>query len=139
MNSGEAENLASRAVARAALLCPKCMAAMEPCEGAADPQAGPRWASAEEMAAAAKAYADFISANLHTELQAIRKAASLSVYELARRTGLDRQTLGPIDSGSTKPTPHTTARIAFVLHGGLAGWGLHFDALLRSRREKRQP
>ena len=83
------------------------------------------------LARAAKGYADFVCEQLPLAIQEMRAEDNLSVFALARCCGLDRQTLGAVDSGATKPTPHTTARLAYVLCGGLTGWGLHFDTLHR--------
>ena len=88
-----------------------------------------RWADEEAQTAAAKAYADFYSDNLKPGIQAMLGDEGISAYRLAARLGMHLQTIGPITKGDSKPTPHTTARMAFMLCGGLTGWALHFDAL----------
>jgi len=81
------------------------------------------WDNAVEQGRAAKAYADFVCANLPAGIRTMRgERGGMAMCDLARRTGLDRQTVGPVNNGDTMPTPHTTARIAFVL---CAGHGFH--------------
>lgn len=140
MNNEELLIEAGRTVGLAGWLCPRCMARAERWTGHAGAPEVRRWKSAEDEARVATAYADFVCAELSPFMQAMCRDAEKTVFSLSPRMGLDRQTLGPVVKGDTKPTPGTMARIAFVLRGGLTGWALHFDTLLlRSTGQRRQP
>jgi hypothetical protein len=88
-----------------------------------------RWADEEAQAKAAKAYADFYHRNFAPGIEAMLRDDGSNPGRLAARLGMDRQIIGPIAKGEAKPTPRTTARMAFLLRGGRTGWALHFDAL----------
>ena len=127
---------AGRAVASAGWLCACCR---NRAERWVDHAGGPevrRWADEEAGAQAAKAYADFYHQNFAPGIEAMIKDEDISAYRLAARMGMDRQTIGPIVNGDNKPNVHTTARMAFLLRGGLTGWALHFDALFLRRLAK---
>ena len=95
-----------------------------------------RWADEEAGAEAARAYADFYADNFAPGIEAMLGDEDISTYRLAARLGMKSQTIGPIVKGAHKPTPHTTARLAFLLRGGLTGWALHFDALFLRKLAK---
>ena len=120
---------AGRAVAAAGWLCACCR---NRAERWVDHAGGPevrRWADEQAQAEAAKAYADFYSNHFAPGIRAMLADGDMSACRLAERSGMDRQTICPIVKGDSKPTPHTTARLAFLLRGGLTGWALQFDAL----------
>src|SRR4051794_1398119 len=50
-----------------------------------------------------------------TQLQSLREAAGLSQYELARRTGLTRQTLSRLEMGDREPGWETVQLLAKAL------------------------
>ena len=95
-----------------------------------------RWADEEAGAEAARAYADFYCENFAPGIEAMLKDEDIKPYRLSKRMGMKSQTIGPIVKGNHKPTPHTTARLAFMLRGGLTGWALHFDALFLRKLAK---
>jgi hypothetical protein len=131
---------AGRAVASAGWLCACCRNRAERWVGCAGGPEVRRWADEERGAKAAKAYADFYSDHFAEGIGAMMKDDDdLSAYGLAARLGMHLQTIGPITKGENKPTPHTTARMAFILRGGLTGWALHFDTLFLQTVAKSAP
>ena len=70
-------------------------------------------------AEAARAWADFVCDRLPGFLRGARRLLHLSKYELAKRTGLERQTIAQIESGDCVPTPHSLVRIGLVVAGAV--------------------